>query len=305
MYTTTDLLNQYFDKINESSSTAGKERALRGFNQKQKMICNIKDFWWSKKPFYIETVEGQQAYDLNPLIRKPETVGMIVDEITYPVTEIALQEDWNRYNGLTGTGVTSDVPTYYHIANGKIYLFPTPSVSGNDIEIWAYARPRLMSMENYTTGTISVTSGSKTVEGASSPAWLSATNFRAGAFIFIGPEKVPYEVASITDNDTLVLVKPYFGTTASGLSYIAGDTPLIHEDYADVLWAMEALEYLGIKKGNTKMYAQLKDFIYNDETGIYKLMINTTLSESAANVVQKRRVSYAFNPNEYPQDLTA
>ena len=103
MYSTTDLLNQYFDKINEESSTAGKARALRGFNQKQKMICNKKNFWWTRKPFSITSVANQQAYDLNPLIMTIESVTFTEGTISYPLIEVSDLDEWNRINGLTGT----------------------------------------------------------------------------------------------------------------------------------------------------------------------------------------------------------
>ena len=303
MYSTTDLLNQYFDKINEESSTAGKARALRGFNQKQKMICNKKNFWWTRKPFSITSVANQQAYDLNPLIMTIESVTFTEGTISYPLIEVSDLDEWNRINGLTGTNVSSDVPMYYRITNGQILIFPRASSAGNTIDIIADSRPRKLTMEDYSTGTIAVTNGSKSVTGSSTN-WLSATNLRAGAYLFIGPEEVPYEIAVVGGNSSITLVKPFFGTTASGLAYRAGDVPLIHEDYQDVLWQLEALEYLGIKKGNSKLYATLRDTIYNEKIGTWTLLMEDTLSETSSNVVQKRRVNFPFNPNEYPQDLT-
>lgn len=305
MYTTTDLLNQYFDKINEESTTAGKVRALRGFNQKQRMIVNKKPFWWAKKHFLITTEVNKQAYDLNPLIQKIESVAFTQDETTYPVIEISDPDDWTRYNGLTGNNVTSDIPTYYHLdgQSGQILIFPKSSVAGNTIDILARSRARKLILEDTSTGTVSVTNGSKTVTG-SGTSWAGVANLRAGAHILIGIDEVPYEIASIDSNTQITLVKKFFGTTASSQTYRIGDVPLIHEDYQDVLWALEAFEYLGLKKGNSKMYAELKDYLYNDVYGIWTLLMADTLSETSANVIQKRKVGYGINPNEYPQDLT-
>ncbi len=73
----------------------------------------------------------------------------------------------------------------------------------------------------YTTGTVTFTQGSKTVEGAGGMLW--SANVKAGDYIrkdgLNDAGGVWYEIDSITDNDTLVLKTAYAGTTVAGASY--------------------------------------------------------------------------------------
>lgn len=70
-------------------------------------------------------------------------------------------------------------------------------------------------MSWYKTGTVSVTNGSTTVTGMGTS---FVANVSAG-FGFIGPDFHIYEVSSVTNDTTLVLVQPYLGTTAPTQAY--------------------------------------------------------------------------------------
>lgn len=68
----------------------------------------------------------------------------------------------------------------------------------------------------YTTGTITVTQSSTTVEGAGTPAWNTGISLSRQKLVAGGAH---YPIASITDADTLVLSDAYAGATESGLGY--------------------------------------------------------------------------------------
>lgn len=71
-------------------------------------------------------------------------------------------------------------------------------------------------MSQYRTGTVSVTTGDATVTG-SGTTWLA--NLAAGAVFTVIGSRVPYVVASITDDTHLELTAPYTGLSYSGLAY--------------------------------------------------------------------------------------
>jgi hypothetical protein len=66
-------------------------------------------------------------------------------------------------------------------------------------------------------GTIAVTNGSATIEGTSTQFVTDQLN--VGDFIRIDTNDRLFQIASITDLDTLVLTETYPGTTASSLTY--------------------------------------------------------------------------------------
>lgn len=69
---------------------------------------------------------------------------------------------------------------------------------------------------SYTTGTVAVTTGSKTVTGTGTT-WL--THLTTSHKIVIAGSA--YSIAAVTSNTSITLTTPYFGATASGLSYRA------------------------------------------------------------------------------------
>lgn len=110
----------------------------------------------------------------------------------------------------------------------------------------------------YATGTVDVINGDETVEG-SGTTWT--TNAKAGDFIHFGsatqrdPEALWYEIASITDDDTLELTAPYAGTTDTGLAYTIRQ---VFTADADDVWDTEYFyggDDLGAGAGNDRWYA--------------------------------------------------
>ena len=82
-------------------------------------------------------------------------------------------------------------------------------------------------MAQYKIGTVSVTNGSPTVEGAGTT--FTGGNVTAGDLFTIVGDNTWYEVASITDADTLVLSANYAGTTNASAAYA------ISRDFTDRL----------------------------------------------------------------------
>jgi len=69
----------------------------------------------------------------------------------------------------------------------------------------------------YRTGTVNLTNASATVTGAGCY-WKDAANRPEAGDIFTDNNKI-YEIASITDNDTLILDRLYEGVTALSVPY--------------------------------------------------------------------------------------
>ncbi|WP_420567833.1 hypothetical protein [Thalassovita sp.] len=91
-------------------------------------------------------------------------------------------------------------------------------------------------MALYSTGTVTVTNGSTTVQG-SGTAWFGA--LQAG-WMFIGPDGRTIGIADVVDNDTLTLTKPYLGSSASGQQYECFPTMSLAGDLATAFQGISA-----------------------------------------------------------------
>lgn len=176
------------------------------------------------------TVSSQQNYNLPYNIKTLINVYVTVGSIRYQLTEAPNRAFWDSLNFVP---YTSDIPQFYYIYNKQCYIFPTPASSGNAITYNYKCRLRELSQADYTTGTVTLTSGSSVITGA-------GTTFTAdmvGRWIYATPPTGDgnwYEIGSYTSATVLGLVNQYQGTTASGIATFIGEVPLLAEDYQDL-----------------------------------------------------------------------
>lgn len=96
-------------------------------------------------------------------------------------------------------------------------------------------------MALYSTGTVTVTNGSTTVQGDGT-AWFGLLQT---GWMFVGPDGRAIGIADVVDNTTLSLTKPYLGPTASVQGYecfptmsLAGDLAAAFQDVASEFQGM-------------------------------------------------------------------
>lgn len=120
-----------------------------------------------------------------------------------------------RGNDITGV-LTAQSSTVLTAANFIDYTISNDTllVVDDDHRIQKY---RGSTNSNYTTGTISVTTGDATITG-SGTTWTTTTNVEVGEYIQL-PDSKWYKVISITDNTHLEIEVNYFGSSLSGQSY--------------------------------------------------------------------------------------
>jgi hypothetical protein len=289
MQTLTQLVTEYQDSTKDTSTT-NKNRGIRRMNERQRTVTAKGNFWWQEKEFPMLTVASQQAYQKPVTCDKITSIRVNSGNRDIVLKEIVSAATFDEYN-VDGNTVTSDLPIYWHERDGKILLFPVPSSNNLAMTVLGTQRTRDMSLEDYTTGTIAVVAGDQTVTGTTT-SWTST--IKPGAMIFI--DGIPYEVLSLTDATHLELVKPYEGTTASGLAYKIGDVPALPEPFHDLLW-MDACMYYDFKRENTR----LRDIKVLRDEREEELKVYSE-SKSTRNIISKRRMKIR-SPNDYPQNI--
>ena len=129
---------------------------------------------------------------------------------------VDLQNRTREQTGVTAT--ENQAKRYINIALHDMHIGTAENFP------WAERSDILLTQPKYTTGTVTISQGATTLEGASSPAWSTTNSFgvanvRAGGKIFFPGALDVYEVSSVTDADTLELTGKFAGTSLSADSY--------------------------------------------------------------------------------------
>jgi hypothetical protein len=176
------------------------------------------------------TIAGTQDYPLPYNIKTLINVYVNVGNIRYQLKEAPTRPFWDSLNFVP---YTSDIPQYYFIYNKRLYMFPTPASSNNPITINYKIRIKDLSQADYTIGTVTLTNGSSTITGSSTTFIPDMVGRWIRADAPNGDEQW-YEIGGYTSATQLSLINQYQGTTASGLTYLIGEVPVLPEDYQDL-----------------------------------------------------------------------
>ena len=125
----------------------------------------------------------------------------------------------DRLREVSSTGINDILDRWINTALYDIHLDP-----GNNWP-WAHRRGYLLTHAPYTTGSVSITAAARTTVTGASTLWATAVtgmgfnNARAGGkMIFSGSNEV-YEVSSVTNDTSIVLVNSWTGAALSAATY--------------------------------------------------------------------------------------
>jgi hypothetical protein len=229
-------------------------------------------------------------------IDRVSSVYVTVGTYNYTPKECPSREVWDRLNMTT---VTSDVPQWWFVYNGKLGLFPRQSTPSNVITINSKPLVRDLSIADYTTGGIlTATVGSSTITGTGTT-W---TTSMAGRWLRITESDTAakgdgywYQILSVASATSLTLVKPYQGTAIStgNAAYIIGQCSLVPEQYQDlsINWAL-GMYYNKPDPTQAKVYTDL----FNQG---YELMKSDYSVENQSCVINDGEDNFMENPNNY------
>lgn len=255
MKTYTTLRNGIAGLCNLSTADATKMATLdRYANDSILTICNLQGgklrFLEATKD--LVTVASQPSYQIPAKFRKlidmyiysgsggsSDTIyspEMIFDPTKWKLVQQA------RYG-------ESSTPYFVYVEDQKFYISPTPSVSGNQITLRGRVNVPILSIADYTEGSIvSIANDGVAVVGTGTT-W---TADMVGRFINIpqttaalGGDGLWYEIGGFTDATHIELLKPYEGTAiaAATASYNIGEVPVVPEAYQPAIEFRSAALY--------------------------------------------------------------
>lgn len=232
---------QLLQQLSGNSSTEATSLLVRFWNDSRRTVAAIGGGkWpWLEIEETAKTIADQDFVQIPNNIRRVITIrqqnGDTVGSVIYPIRMIFDQQRWDAILAmLLGS---SNVPFFGYQRGNRLYIQPIPSATDMNVIMRGRVKITDLSLEDYTTGSVSaITSGAVTVTG-SGTSWTSGM---AGMYIRItqtetanGGDEAWYEISSVTNTTTLVLVKKYQGTTitAGSAGYVIGQVTYEPESY--------------------------------------------------------------------------
>lgn len=260
---TTDLV-QYFGSLSQNTKSDNIELGKGMIQDAYKYL--LQKYYFNETSYTITTVSGQQAYKFpfNYSILKDLTIT--VGQLKWTPNVILTRQQWDEVNFLP---YSSDIPQYIFIYNNQVEIFPIPSTTGNTITFNYKFRVPDLSLNDYSTGTLSFTNNSTTVTG-SGTAWLTTYLPAAGSVLAMNLwVRVPipkgdnnwYQILSIESDTSMTLAQPYQGGSTSGASYTIGQMPIILEDFQDLLVYRPLTIYFSTIQPNKDKLTKFEDLL--------------------------------------------
>lgn len=228
--TFTDLQQQATDTIGLTDA-ATMRKVRRDINYGATLFLASLGREYNRKSRFTDMENGVQYYQL------PED-GLRLKEIIVntggwevPLEQIPDEHAWRMMNMMSVSGL----PTHYFIrGNDEVGLYPIPSeTTPEGIELVFSPKHVVMTEEDFTTGTVTVTNGIQTVTH-------SATGFTekmVGSWIEItdGTDGNWYRIAEVTSTSVLELENFYQGTSGVGKTFRIGQVPDMPEEFLEAL----------------------------------------------------------------------
>lgn len=176
------------------------------------------------------TVEDQQLYHYSPHVYPPITSATLeIGGVDYPLDIVSSQREWDSLNQIDFSGTT--IPQYIFPMRDHFELWPIPQADGDTITLIASLLDRDMSVDDYTTGSVTVTENSTAIVGSGT----TFTAYMAGRWLKTDNDPTFHRIDSFTDTLNISLESVWEGITASGASYTIGEVPEIPPELHELL----------------------------------------------------------------------
>ena len=240
-------LHSDFGTITQNTATANITFGKKLINDTQRLVLASAPWPFLEFTNTMDTVDGQNYYQLPAKMRKITNLKVVVGTTTYRPKPVEDPDFWLHLQSLSTS--ESDATQYYYREGNLVRLYPTPATDGYTITVRGRKRWKDLSLDTYETGTIvTATLGDETIVGGST-VWTGLKPVD-GQWLRIAAttgDNFWYEIDSITDDTNLELIKKYEGVSiAAGTeTYEIGEFSPIPSEYHDLLlWRSLAIYFL-------------------------------------------------------------
>lgn len=243
--TYTDLLNDFLQNtgnLNNSSDTNLTNFFKRHLSSRYQLILSKLTNYTTERTQTASTVASQQYYHTPPGISNIESVVITIGDVDYTLEPINSQSEWDTLNAIDFT--SGALPQYFFPRRDDFGIWPIPQDTYT-ITFHYHLRDRNLTTADYTTGTVAVTQNNTTVTGTDST-WTSGM---VGRWFKYDADGYWYRISGFTDTTHITLESVYEGSTASGGTYVIGESPELPEETHVLLsYGVTSDYYAGPKK---------------------------------------------------------
>lgn len=266
----TILINDY-KSLTQNTTTENTNLGTQLLNDSIRTVANMRGGRWP----WLEIVKDVLTTALQQHVIVPANVEKIADVYVTvgpnPSTNVVYTPnaifDAKRWKFIIASRLgSSDWCLFYYVQGNRILIAPTPASTGNVVTFRARKKLKDLGIADYSTGNVlTATFDSTTIVGTGTT-W---TTSMAGRWIRITESDTAnkgdgqwYEIDSVTNATTLVLVAPYQGTgiTAGSAAYVIGQMSVIPEPYDTApLYRAVALYWQSKDSGKYEQYMKQYD----------------------------------------------
>ena len=245
-------------------------------------------------PLTIPTATNTQFYNLLSNVSTVKSVTVSIGTTNYFPQEVPSWAFWNTLNETTS--YYSDIPEWYVVFDGQLGIWPTSASTAGTINLTAEQKIVDLGFADYVTGTITTATAAGSTIVGSGTTW---TANMAGRWIQIakssGGDGVWYQIKSVTNTTTLVLVGAYNGLSISSGSatYIIGEASIVPEDF-QMIPVLDAVWYYFqfIQPDQSRATTAL-----TKRTLLYNKMVNKFGKKTSSMVIDYGQSNSMHNPN--------
>ncbi len=264
----------------------------------------VSKYYLNERSYTIPTASQTQFYNLPPAIKKLINVTVTIGSVLWQPQECPTRQFWDSLNVIT---FYQDFPSYFFVYNGQVGIFPIPSSAGNTITMNYKTRIVDLSMADVTDTTSSQTMAITTNTTTLTASGSVFKNWMAGQWVRIpfsstdaaNGDNQWYQIASVTNATTAVLMNKYTGATVTGGAFTIGQVSILPEDYQDLpLYRMGVIYYTTRLPDATRagLYQKLWD------EGLAKL--DAEYGSKTSSIVLNDTDQPIANPNLFVRSLT-
>lgn len=193
----TDLVN-YFCALTQNYKADNVKLAKSMINDEHKIL--LQKYFFNEKSYAIQTVGGQQTYELPYDFSKLKTGTVTVGNLRWTPTEVLTRQEWDQLNVFP---YYSDIPANFYIYGNEFNLYPIPS-TGSTTAVYTGLTGTLTVGDTITQGTntgtiLTVDTTTLSMQIAVSP----PNTFTTGAFTTSGGASGTITSTSITQGNTI------------------------------------------------------------------------------------------------------
>jgi len=182
---------------------------------------------------FTGSVANQQYYQYpEDAIRPSQVIYLTGTNIWIPLIEVGDERTWRRMNQYPQT---SSQPTHFFVRGGdEVGIYPIPSnTTADGIEMVFEPRHVLLTADDYTTGTLAITSGQNTITGTGTTFTSTMANGSYVLQVTDGTDGRYYKVSAYSSSTSLTIENYYQGITTVSATYRIGQVSNIPEEYQE------------------------------------------------------------------------